>query len=231
MSQEYRMKDRLNIAIDGLSGCGKSTLAKGLARHYGIIYVDTGALYRTVGLCMIKKGIASDDEKAIVDSLPEVDISVRLNDGGAEVLLAGVPVGDEIRTPLASKYASDVSRIPEVRAFLFDTQRRLAAENSCVMDGRDIGTVIMPSADVKIYLTAGDDERAVRRRDELAEKGVPAKLDEIREALTKRDANDMNRTAAPAVAAPDAVKLDNSGFTKEQTLAAAIAIIDKAVMK
>ena len=225
------MKDRLNIAIDGLSGCGKSTLAKGLARHYGIIYVDTGALYRTVGLCMIKKGIASDDEKAIVDSLPEVDISVRLNDGGAEVLLAGVPVGDEIRTPLASKYASDVSRIPEVRAFLFDTQRRLAAENSCVMDGRDIGTVIMPSADVKIYLTAGDDERAVRRRDELAEKGVPAKLDEIREALTKRDANDMNRTAAPAVAAPDAVKLDNSGFTKEQTLAAAIAIIDKAVMK
>ena len=231
MSQEYRMKDRLNIAIDGLSGCGKSTLAKGLARHYGIIYVDTGALYRTVGLCMIKKGIASDDEKAIVDSLPEVDISVRLNDGGAEVLLAGVPVGDEIRTPLASKYASDVSRIPEVRAFLLDTQRRLAAENSCVMDGRDIGTVIMPSADVKIYLTAGDDERAARRRDELAEKGVPAKLDEIREALTKRDANDMNRTAAPAVAAPDAVKLDNSGFTKEQTLAAAIAIIDKAVMK
>ena len=227
MSQEYRMKDRLNIAIDGLSGCGKSTLAKGLARHYGIIYVDTGALYRTVGLCMIKKGIASDDEKAIVDSLPEVDISVRLNDGGAEVLLAGVPVGDEIRTPLAS----DVSRIPEVRAFLLDTQRRLAAENSCVMDGRDIGTVIMPSADVKIYLTAGDGERAVRRRDELAEKGVPAKLDEIREALTKRDANDMNRTAAPAVAAPDAVKLDNSGFTKEQTLAAAIAIIDKAVMK
>ena len=225
------MKDRLNIAIDGLSGCGKSTLAKGLARHYGIIYVDTGALYRTVGLCMIKKGIASDDEKAIVDSLPEVDISVRLNDGGAEVLLAGVPVGDEIRTPLASKYASDVSRIPEVRAFLLDTQRRLAAENSCVMDGRDIGTVIMPSADVKIYLTAGDDERAVRRRDELAEKGVPAKLDEIREALTKRDANDMNRTAAPAVAAPDAVKLDNSGFTKEQTLAAAFAIIDKAVMK
>ena len=197
------MKDRLNIAIDGLSGCGKSTLAKGLARHYGIIYVDTGALYRTVGLCMIKKGIASDDEKAIVDSLPEVDISVRLNDGGAEVLLAGVPVGDEIRTPLASKYASDVSRIPEVRAFLLDTQRRLAAENSCVMDGRD----------------------------ELAEKGVPAKLDEIREALTKRDANDMNRTAAPAIAAPDAVKLDNSGFTKEQTLAAAIAIIDKAVMK
>lgn len=231
MSQEYRMKDRLNIAIDGLSGCGKSTLAKGLARHYGIIYVDTGALYRTVGLCMIKKGIASDDEKAIVDSLPEVDISVRLNDGGAEVLLAGVPVGDEIRTPLASKYASDVSRIPEVRAFLLDTQRRLAAENSCVMDGRDIGTVIMPSADVKIYLTAGDGERAVRRRDELAEKGVPAKLDEIREALMKRDANDMNRTAAPAVAAPDAVKLDNSGFTKEQTLAAAIAIIDKAVMK
>ena len=225
------MKDRLNIAIDGLSGCGKSTLAKGLARHYGIIYVDTGALYRTVGLCMIKKGIASDDEKAIVDSLPEVDISVRLNDGGAEVLLAGVPVGDEIRTPLASKYASDVSRIPEVRAFLLDTQRRLAAENSCAMDGRDIGTVIMPSADVKIYLTAGDGARAVRRRDELAEKGVPAKLDEIREALTKRDANDMNRTAAPAVAAPDAVKLDNSGFTKEQTLAAAIAIIDKAVMK
>ena len=140
MSQEYRMKDRLNIAIDGLSGCGKSTLAKGLARHYGIIYVDTGALYRTVGLCMIKKGIASDDEKAIVDSLPEVDISVRLNDGGAEVLLAGVPVGDEIRTPLASKYASDVSRIPEVRSFLLDTQRRLAAENSCVMDGRGIGT-------------------------------------------------------------------------------------------
>lgn len=231
MSQEYRMKDRLNIAIDGLSGCGKSTLAKGLAKHYGIIYVDTGALYRAVGLCMIKKSIASDDEKVIINALPGTDISVRLIDGGAEVLLAGVPVGDEIRTPLASKYASDVSKIPEVRAFLLDTQRRLAAEHSCVMDGRDIGTVIMPFADVKIYLTAGDGERAVRRRDELVEKGVPAELDEIREALMKRDANDMNRTAAPAVAAPDAVRLDNSGFTKEQTLAAAISIIDKAVMK
>ena len=221
----------IRIAIDGPSGAGKSSLAKGLAARLGINYLDTGALYRTVGYAAREAGISPDDREAVVRLLESISVEAVFENGTQMMYLNGRALGDEIRQHEISSYASAVSAIPEVRAFLLETQREVARRESVVMDGRDIGTVIMPSADVKIYLTAGDGERAVRRRDELAEKGVPAKLDEIREALTKRDANDMNRTAAPAVAAPDAVKLDNSGFTKEQTLAAAIAIIDKAVMK
>ncbi len=222
---------KLNIAIDGLSGCGKSTLAKGLAAHYGIIYVDTGALYRTLGLHIQRLNIASTDKDAIVNALDSANISIRLENGGAQVLLDGNPVGDEIRTPVSSKYASDISAIPQVREFLLETQRTLAREHSCVMDGRDIGTVIMPDADVKIYLCAGDDERANRRYEELVQKGQSTTLEAIKASMASRDSNDANREVAPAVAAPDAIRLDNSGFTREETLAKAIEIIDKAVTK
>ncbi len=225
------MNRKLNIAIDGLSGCGKSTLAKGLAKHYGIIYVDTGALYRTVGLRIQQLNLSYDNTEEIIAALPSIDISVRLKDGGAEVLLEGEPVGDEIRTPTSSLYASEISKIPEVRAFLLETQKRLAAEYSCVMDGRDIGTVIMPDADVKIYLSAKNEERATRRYEELTSKGLDVSLEAIQTAISNRDSNDSARKISPAVAAPDAVLLDNSGLTKEQTLAAAISIIDKAVAK
>ena len=221
----------INIAVDGPAGAGKSSIAKRVSADMQIIYVDTGALYRTIALYVLRKGADPKNKETVIPLLSEITVEPRFMGGEQRVFLNGEDVSGLIRTEEVSMATSTVSAIPEVRAFLLGLQRKIAAENDVIMDGRDIGTVIMPSADVKIDLTAGDGERAVRRRDELAEKGVPAKLDEIREALTKRDANDMNRTAAPAVAAPDAVKLDNSGFTKEQTLAAAIAIIDKAVMK
>ena len=220
-----------NIAIDGPAGAGKSTIAKRVAKNLGFIYVDTGAMYRAMAVYFLDKGIDVKDEDAVSRDCDNVNIMIEYKDNLQQVILNGENITSRLRTEEVGNTASAVAVYPAVRKKLVELQKELAKKTSVVMDGRDIGTVIMPSADVKIYLTAGDGERAVRRRDELAEKGVPAKLDEIREALTKRDANDMNRTAAPAVAAPDAVKLDNSGFTKEQTLAAAIAIIDKAVMK
>ncbi len=223
------MNKKLNIAIDGLSGSGKSTLAKRLAKHYNIIYVDTGALYRTVGLRIQQLDISYEDTESIINALPSVDISVRLVGDKAEVLLGGESVGDEIRTPVSSLYASEISKIPEVRKFLLDTQRRLASEYSCVMDGRDIGTVIMPDADVKLYLEASEERRAVRRHAELVSKGLSVQLSEIKDAITKRDSNDSNREVAPAVAAGDAILLDNSDMTIDETVEAAIKIIDNAV--
>lgn len=223
------MNKKLNIAIDGLSGSGKSTLAKRLAKHYNIIYVDTGALYRTVGLRIQQLDISYEDTESIINALPSVDISVRLAGDKAEVLLGGEPVGDEIRTPVSSLYASEISKIPEVRKFLLDTQRRLASEYSCVMDGRDIGTVIMPDADVKLYLEASEERRAIRRHAELVSKGLSVELSEIRDAITKRDNNDSSREVAPAVAAGDAILLDNSDMTIDETVDAAIKIINNAV--
>lgn len=223
------MNGKLNIAVDGPSGSGKSTLARGLARHYGIVYVDTGALYRTVGLQIQRDGLSSLDTDGIIAALAHTDISVRLEGVQAQVLLSGEPVGDEIRTPVSSMYASDVSKIPEVRAFLLETQKSIARSQSCVMDGRDIGTVIMPDADVKLFLCASDGERAERRAAELREKGIDVTLGEIADAMKKRDANDRGREISPAVPASDAVFIDNSSFTKEETLAKAISIIDKTV--
>lgn len=223
------MNKKLNIAIDGLSGSGKSTLAKRLAKHYNIIYVDTGALYRTVGLRIQQLDISYEDTESIINALPSVDISVRLVGDKAEVLLGGESVGDDIRTPVSSLYASEISKIPEVRKFLLDTQRRLASEYSCVMDGRDIGTVIMPDADVKLYLDASEEKRAIRRHAELVSKGLSVELSEIKDAITKRDNNDSKREVAPAVAAGDAILLDNSDMTVDETVEAAIKIIDNAV--
>ena len=141
-----------SVAIDGPSGSGKSTLAKALAKKYGFIYVDTGALYRAIGLYIQNKCLMSTDVDGIIASLPEIRIEMRLNDGQSEVWLNGSPVGDEIRTPMSSIYASDVSKIPQVRQFLLSLQRDIAAANSVIMDGRDIGTVILPDAQVKICL-------------------------------------------------------------------------------
>ncbi len=228
--QVCQMNKKLNIAIDGLSGSGKSTLAKKLSEHYNIIYLDTGALYRTVGLRIQQLDISYEDTENIIKALPDVDISLNLNGVRAEILLCGKPVGDEIRTPVSSMYASAISKIPEVRHFLFETQRRLATEYSCVMDGRDIGTIIMPNADVKLYLKANNEKRAARRYNELKEKGVQVALDEIRDAMAKRDENDSKREIAPADAiAPDAVVIDNSDITVDEMVAMAIRIIDEAV--
>lgn len=218
-----------SVAIDGPSGSGKSTLAKALAKKYGFIYVDTGALYRAIGLYIQNKCLMSTDVDGIIASLPEIRIEMRLNDGQSEVWLNGSPVGDEIRTPMSSIYASDVSKIPQVRQFLLSLQRDIAAANSVIMDGRDIGTVILPDAQVKIFMTASDEKRALRRYNELISNGIKTTYDEVLKDVKWRDENDRNRTVAPAVPAPDAVFLDNSGLDAAETVDAASAIIDKAL--
>ncbi|MBQ3081225.1 MAG: (d)CMP kinase [Clostridia bacterium] len=216
----------INIAIDGPSGSGKSTLASALAKRYGLIYIDTGALYRTVGLYIQRKNILSTDTEAIIAALDGIDITMRLIDGKGVVFLDGEPVGDEIRTPKSSMYASDVSRIPEVRAYLLDLQRDIAKKNSTVMDGRDIGTVILPNADVKLFLTAGVEERARRRTLELKEKQPDITFEEVLADMTTRDKNDSGRKIAPAVPAEDAIFLDNGSLTIEETVEKAAEIID-----
>ncbi len=217
------------VSIMGPSGSGKSTLAKNLAKHYGFVYIDTGALYRTIGLFVAERGIASDDKEGIISCLPLINIEMKLENGGGVVYLGGKRIGNEIRTPLCSKYASDVSKIPEVRAFLLETQRDIARKNNVIMDGRDIGTVILPDAQVKIFVTASIEARAKRRFAELQERGDNAAYEEVLADMKWRDANDKNRDIAPAVPAEDAVMFDNSGLNVEETLSAAIEIIDKVI--
>lgn len=225
----FMFLNTFKIALDGPSGSGKSTLAKNLAKHYGFVYIDTGALYRTIGLFVSERGIASDDAPSIAALLPEMHIEMRLENGGGVVYLGDRRIGDEIRTPLCSKYASDVSKIPEVRAFLLETQRSIARENNVIMDGRDIGTVILPDAQVKIFVTASIEARAKRRTAELDQKGVKTTYEEVLADMKWRDANDKNRDIAPAVPAEDAVMFDNSELNIEETLAHAIEIIDKVI--
>lgn len=223
------IKETIKIALDGPSGSGKSTLAKNLARHYGFVYIDTGALYRTIGLFVSERGIASDDVASIISVLPEIKIEMRLENGGNAVYLDGRLIGNEIRTPQISKYASDVSKIPEVRAFLLETQRSIARENNVIMDGRDIGTVILPDAQVKIFITASPEARAKRRFAELCERGVETTYESVLSEMKWRDENDSNRDVAPAIPAEDAIMFDNSELDVEGTIKAAIEIIDKVI--
>ena len=218
----------MQIAIDGPSGAGKSSVAKTIAAKLGIVYVDTGALYRTVGFFVRGRGIAREDAAGIVACLPHISIEVRYENGAQHVYLNGEDLGDRIREPEISMYASAVSAVPAVRAFLLDTQRDIAAKNSVIMDGRDIGTVILPNADVKVFLTASDEARAKRRTLELQAKGLTVNFEDVLREMRERDDNDRNREVAPAVAAPDAVLLDNSGMTIEETADAVIALAKKA---
>ena len=213
------------IAIDGPSGAGKSTLAKRLAAQLGFIYVDTGAPYRSIGLYMETNGIDPKNSEAVVAALPSIELSLEYHDGSQVVLLNGENVGDRIRTPQISMYASAVSAIPAVRTFLLDTQRNIAAKNNVIMDGRDIGTVILPNADVKIFLISSFETRARRRVKELLEKGMEASYEEVLADMIERDKNDSSRAVAPLVPAEDAVHLDNSDLTLEGTVDAALAII------
>ncbi len=220
------------IALDGPSGAGKSTMAKQTAQKLGILYVDTGAMYRTVGLYMKNHGIEKDDENAVTAALSSVHLDIRFENGEQHIYLDGEDVGNRIRTPEISMYASRVSAIPAVRAFLLDAQRSLAQKTSVIMDGRDIGTVIFPDADVKIFLTASAEARAMRRVRELEEKGMPTSYEEVLRDMIERDKNDRERTIAPAVAAEDAVILDNSELSAEETLCAILKIIqDKLAAK
>ena len=215
----------IQIAIDGPGGAGKSTVAKALAKSLGIVYVDTGALYRTVGVAALARHLDTKDAAALAALLPEIEIDVRFEGGVQSVYLNGENLGDRIRTPEASMAASNVSAIPAVRAFLLDTQRQIAARNHVVMDGRDIGTVILPDAPVKIFMTASPEARAKRRTLELREKGMDVKYEDVLREMNERDAQDSGRAIAPAVPAADAVMLDNSGLDIDRTVEAVIAIM------
>ena len=204
------------IAIDGPGGAGKSSVAKLIARDLSIIYVDTGALYRSIGLFILEKGISPTDRAAVIDQLKNIDLKLKFTDRQI-LLLNGVDVGDRIRTPEISMAASAVSAIPEVRAFLLDTQRKIAKKNSVIMDGRDIGTVILPDADLKIFLVASPEARAIRRYKELCEKGVETTYESVLSEMQERDKNDSTRDVAPCVPADDAIVLDNSSMTLEET--------------
>ena len=215
----------MKIAIDGPSGAGKSTLSKAVAARLGIVYVDTGALYRTVGYAVRQLGIDPHDTAAVIGALDGMRISLWYEDGVQCVYLNGENLGDRIREPEISMYASKVSAIPEVRNFLLGTQRKIAAENDVIMDGRDIGTVILPDAEVKIFMFASPEARAKRRCAELAEKGMPTSYESVLADINERDHNDATRAVAPAVAAEDAVLFDNSDCTFEESVAHLLAII------
>lgn len=209
----------IQIAIDGPSGAGKSTVAKALAAKLGIVYVDTGALYRTIGYYVRSQNADPKDASAVEALLPNIQIELKYENGTQIVCLNGENLGDKIRTPEMSMYASAVSAIPAVRAFLLDTQRDIAKKNSVIMDGRDIGTVILPNADVKIYLTASNECRARRRCDELKAKGIETTYEDVLADMIARDNADSTREVAPAVAADDAVTFDNSWMTPDECTA------------
>ena len=220
---------KFQIAIDGPSGAGKSTVAKALAARLGIVYVDTGALYRTVGYYVRSQGVDPHNAQEVEALLPQIRLELRYENGVQQVYLNGEAMGDRIRTPEMSMYASAVSAIPAVRNFLLDTQRSIAKANSVVMDGRDIGTVILPNADVKIYLTASDECRAMRRYEELKAKGIDTDYESVLADMLERDRNDSSRAVAPAVAAPDAIVFDNSGMQPDECIAGLMTVISKLI--
>lgn len=209
----------ITVAIDGPSGAGKSTISRKAAEKFGFIYVDTGAIYRTIGLATKIRGVSLDDTAAVVALLPTLEIELKYNDAGEQhMYLDGNDVSRDIRLPEVSMLASKVSAIPEVRAFLVDMQRGMAEKYDVIMDGRDIGTVILPNADLKIFLTADVRDRARRRYEELRAKGMEKPFDEVLAEMEQRDEQDTQRAAAPLKAAEDAVLLDTSGNTLEESI-------------
>lgn len=221
----------INVAMDGPVGAGKSTIARECAKRLGFIYVDTGALYRAVGLFCKRKSIeitqdnAGEIETAINSGLK---LEIKLENGTQLVFMNGENVSEEIRLPEISMAASAVSAIPCVRKFLLETQRKVAMENNVIMDGRDIGTVILPNADVKIFITAKPEIRAKRRYDELIAKGIDAKFEDVLNDLNTRDYNDSHRAEAPLKQADDAILLDTSDYDFEQSVCAVIKLIEKS---
>ncbi len=216
----------INIAVDGPAGAGKSYLARQIAKRLGYIYVDTGALYRSVALYMENHGIDVSKPDDVISVLDKLLVSLDYADDGEQhVFLNGKDVSSEIRQPQISMAASTVSAIPKVREFLLGIQRNMAETHNVVMDGRDIGTVIMPNADVKIFLCANEEARAKRRYAELTEKGIKTTLEAVAAEMSQRDHSDSTRKVAPAVAAKDAIILDNSDLDREGTVEAALKII------
>lgn len=217
------------IAIDGPAGAGKSTIARELARRLGYIYVDTGALYRAIGLYCLEHGIPTDDKQAVTAALPGIQVALRYRDGVQRVLLGDRDVSEAIRRQEVSMAASGVSAMDTVRGFLFDLQRNMALEHNVVMDGRDIGTVVLPDADVKIYLTATAEERTRRRMAEYAAKGIPTDFDTLLQEVNLRDEKDKNRTVAPLRQAEDAVLLDSTHLDAQGVLEAIERIVEEKI--
>lgn len=215
----------VSVAIDGPAGAGKSSVARKAAKELGYIYVDTGALYRAVGLKFINLGYTVDLNCNIDDILKETEVDIRFIDGEQRVFLDGQDVSDSIRTPAASMMASAVSAKPSVRAFLLEMQRKLAKENNVLMDGRDIGTVVLPNATVKIFLTASSKVRAERRLKELLEKGEKVTFSQVLADIEKRDYNDSHREIAPLKQADDAVLADTSQLSFDESVELILNII------
>ncbi|HIY33254.1 MAG TPA: (d)CMP kinase [Candidatus Evtepia faecavium] len=215
-----------SIAMDGPSGAGKSTLARALAARLGFLYVDTGAIYRTVGLYTARQGGDCGRKEDVVSRLPELRLSLAYGEDGLQhMFLQGEDVTEAIRDNAVSRYASQVSAYPEVRAFLLEMQRELARTHNVIMDGRDIGTVVLPQADLKVFLTASVEERARRRWAELAARGQEVDLDTVREEIARRDYDDTHRAAAPLRKAADAVEVDTSHLNFQESLDALLALV------
>ncbi len=223
------LADKINIAVDGPAGSGKSTIAKGLARDYHILYLDTGAMYRACALKALESGVDVEDEAGIVDLMRDVKLDVVYEDGVQKTLLDGRDVSEEIRKPPVSMAASSVSKHPSVRMHMTEKQREIAGRMSCVLDGRDIGTVVLPEADFKFYVTASPRVRAQRRYAELTAKGYAVDFDELLQEIIRRDEQDSTRALAPLKKADDAVVVDTSDLTIEESLAAVEKIIGEKI--
>ena len=219
----------INVAIDGPAGAGKSTISRRAASELGYIYIDTGALYRTVGVAAMRQnklGMQADIESVLTDAL---SVELRFENGIQKMYLNDEDVSEEIRTPEASMAASKVSAVPAVRAYLFDLQKKIAKENDCIIDGRDIGPVVLPDADVKIFLTASPEARAKRRFKELTEKGSDVKYEDVLSDMIKRDYDDSHRAIAPLKQAEDAILVDTSDIGLEESVALIIRTIKENI--
>ena len=219
------------VAIDGPSGAGKSTIARKVAGELGFLYIDTGALYRSIGYYVLKKGGDPEKKEDVEATLPGIRLELRHADGVQRVFLNGEDVSDQIRTPAVSMAASHVSAFPAVRAFLLELQRKMAREHNVIMDGRDIGTVVLPDAELKIFLTATPEDRARRRYEELVEKGEAVTFDEVLKDVIQRDYNDTHRDIAPLRQAEDAVLADTTGFELPQSVALIRSLVEKKLGK
>lgn len=222
------MKEHFSIAIDGPGGAGKSSLAKAVAKKLSILHVDTGAIYRTIGYAAFARGLNAKDESQIAPLLKTIRIDMAFDEaGGQKMLLDGKDVSREIRLPEISMYASNVSALPCVRAYLLEMQRDIARKRSVIMDGRDIGTVVLPDADLKIYLTASAEERARRRCLELSERGTPEPYEAVLREINERDEQDMHRAIAPLREATDAIRLDTSALNFDESEQALLKLIQE----
>ena len=217
------------VAIDGPAGAGKSTISRVAAQKLGFLYVDTGALYRAVAYDILQNGIDPNDSCAVCKRLDSITVGFGYENDNQQIYLNGNNITEKIRTPQVSAAASTVSAIPEVRRFLFSQQQDIARENNIIMDGRDIGTVVLPNAQVKIYLTAAEEERARRRFAELQKKGTAIHFEEVLAEVKLRDKNDMNRPVAPLRQAPDAVLVDTSHLDFDQSVQAVLSVIEERI--